>query len=531
MILRKPYAFLIKNFRIIHGIIFIILLYLLTKSISIYSFFNDYAVKHYFTPIANLKENYINIYMYVSIIILFIFSLIVYYLLSIKKKTRKLYFFICFYYILLFIYFIYIGNIFNGLDDTILSTETVRVIRDIGLISIIPQIFFSIIILLRTLGFNLKQFEFKSDLEDLQIDESDYEEVELTLGKNNYKYSRFLRKTLRYLKYFILENKFLVTIIVSLFIVGISTLFYINVKIENVSIYENENVFVNNLWYTVEKSYYTNTDFAGNIINDNKQYVIVKVKIENKSLNKYDLSRELFRLEVNNKNLLPAFSIENKFIDIGNIYAPMTINKESIEEVNIIFEIDNINLKNEYIFKIKTNENSNISKDTSLYKEIVIKPTNLNSEIKVNNYSIPASINFNESLLKESILNINEYNLANNFKEKYSQCINNNCYDNIVIVSADSINNAVLKLKTNLTIDENTSLKKYIINSSDLIEYYGTIKYRYLGNNYESKLVKIMNKKLNNEYSYFEIPNKILEADKIELVLNIRGKTYTIILK
>ena len=45
----------------------------------------------------------------------------------------------------------------------------------------------------RACGFNLKQFDFKKDLEELQIDTSDYEEVELTLGKNNYIIARFFR--------------------------------------------------------------------------------------------------------------------------------------------------------------------------------------------------------------------------------------------------------------------------------------------------------------------------------------------------
>ena len=38
MIVRKPYAFLIKNFRIIHGILFLFVLYLAKQTLDIYDF-------------------------------------------------------------------------------------------------------------------------------------------------------------------------------------------------------------------------------------------------------------------------------------------------------------------------------------------------------------------------------------------------------------------------------------------------------------------------------------------------------------
>ena len=48
MIVKKPYAFLIKHFRIIHGILFVLLGYIMLKSADISSFFSDYASKQYF---------------------------------------------------------------------------------------------------------------------------------------------------------------------------------------------------------------------------------------------------------------------------------------------------------------------------------------------------------------------------------------------------------------------------------------------------------------------------------------------------
>ena len=531
MILKKPYAFLIKNFRIIHALIFIMMLYILTKTVSIYSFFNDYATKHYFTPQANLVNNYINIRIFIISILIIILSGIVYYLLSIKNKNRKTYFFTCLYYIISIAYFLYYRNVFIGLDDKLLSTETVRALRDIGLIFLIPQIVLLFIMLLRMLGFNLRQFEFKSDLEDLQIDKSDYEEIEVTLGKNNYKYARFFRKSIRYLKYFLAENKFFITIIASVIVLSIGIIFYVNIKVTNVVYFENQNVYAGTLWFTVEKSYITNKNVNGSIIDNDKYFVLAKIKIENKSRIRYDLSRELFKLKVNDELLIPVFNLNKEFIDAGVIYKPMYILGEQDEEVMVIFEINKNDVSKEYTLKINNAENTTITDNASRYKDIIIRPIDLSDSVEEKSYVLPANVDFKGSLLENSNLTINTYVIDNSFKETIKNCINNNCYNKTVMVEPVNRYKAILKLKTNLTVDDNIYMKEYLDNSSSLLEYFGKIKYRYLGENYESNLVKIVNKKLNNDYSYLEVPEKVLESDKISLIINVRGKIYSIILK
>ena len=531
MILKKPYAFLIKNFRIIHGIIFTMLIYLLIKSVNIYSFFNDYATKHYFTLIANLTNNYINIMMFVIAFLVVILGFIVYYLLSIKNKNRKTYFFICFYYIVISIYFIYIRSVLNGLQNGALSTETVRLLRDISLISILPQVIFLFIILARTLGFNLKQFEFKNDLQDLKIDESDYEEVEVSLGKNNYIYARFFRKTFRYLKYFILENKFFVTIIASVILISIGVLFYMNIKVTNVVYFENESIYANTLWYTIEKTYLTNKSINGSIIKKDKSYIIVNVNMENKTSNKYDLSRLLFRLEVNGELLIPQFTMDKEFLDLGNLYVPMQISENESKKVIVVFEINNSDIKDEYIFKIKKNENVKISAEDKQYKDVIIKPINIDKDEEEKTCNIPCDIDFKESNLKESELKVDYYKIAKSFKEDSTYCLNGKCYNKIIFIEPSTNNYSILKIKASMKIDENINMNLYLKNPAYLVEYYGLIKYRTIDGTYESFLTKIVNNNISNSYYYFEVPNDILSADKISLILNIREKTYIIVLK
>ena len=68
MILRKPYAFLIKHFRLIHLVLSILFLYLLFQTGNINGFFNDFVNAGYVTNEVNIASTYIHPYIYIAII-------------------------------------------------------------------------------------------------------------------------------------------------------------------------------------------------------------------------------------------------------------------------------------------------------------------------------------------------------------------------------------------------------------------------------------------------------------------------------
>ena len=103
MIIKRPYAFLIKKFRFIHAILFAALLFIAIKTFDIYTFFNDYAVNHVYLSSGDLASSYINAITFIIIIVAILVSLLIYYILSIKNKRRNVYLFLCIYYILIFI--------------------------------------------------------------------------------------------------------------------------------------------------------------------------------------------------------------------------------------------------------------------------------------------------------------------------------------------------------------------------------------------------------------------------------------------
>ncbi len=535
MIIKKPYAFLIKKFRWIHGILFAMLVFLAIKSINIYTFFSDYATNHYYVMSSMLASEYIDLTLFVVTILAVLVSALIYFILSLKNKDRKTYVFLCLYYIILFVYFIYMLSIFQNLQSKSLGIETVRAIRDISVIVSLPQIVFLFIICGRTLGFNLKQFDFKKDLEEMQIDTKDYEEVEVEFGKNNYKTARFLRKTLRLTKYFILENKFIVTVLASIIVLATSLAIFVNIKIYNVSYNENVEILANNVYYTVMSSYVTDKDINDNVITKDKKYVLIKIKANNKTTTNYNLYRETFRLELNNTMLIPTFGLDNKFIDVGKTYSPFEIKSGETKEFIIVFELDNSVNQSEFILKIKNYDYGNFTTLESEYKDINIVPKYIDHDEDYGKLYLPIRLNLDETMLGKTNIVLNSYEIATTFKEKYEYCIEeNNCMINTYIVKPISTgkgNLSVLKLRGTLDLDEDLYMNKYITNLGDLLSYFGKISYRYRGKYKTASITKIPTKLKTDEYSYVEVPSELAEANKIEIILTIRGIKYTLVLK
>ena len=102
MVLKKPYAFLIRHFKLIHLLICIPLVYLLIRTGAIANFLNSYVSANYYTSEINLAGTYINYFMYLAILLVLLLVLTIFFLMRQKKKDTRYYLFFLFYYILLF---------------------------------------------------------------------------------------------------------------------------------------------------------------------------------------------------------------------------------------------------------------------------------------------------------------------------------------------------------------------------------------------------------------------------------------------
>ncbi len=148
--------------------------------------------------------------------------------------------------------------------------------------------------------------------------------------------------------------------------------------------------------------------------------------------------------------------------------------------------------------------------------------------------TIPNVVDLSNSLLGNSSVQVNSYAISEKFMEKYTYEFDGEKKSGVYTILPDTLSsgkNVIMKIDSTITIQEDVHMAKYIKLPSDLYKYYGFVSYRANG---VSKEVKITPKDVlfeKEKYTYLEIEKDIMNADKIDLVLLIRGQKYTFILK
>src|SRR5690606_5863034 len=142
----------------------------------------------------SLSAQYISIFLIISTILVIAISSVIYVLMKQKKKPRLFYIIIIAYYVILIGYFIYMYGTFDTLEISSLSSQGLRIVRDVTSVVTYVQYGLIILIAVRAFGFNIKKFNFGEDLQELEIEARDNEEFELTVGIDREKISRGIRR-------------------------------------------------------------------------------------------------------------------------------------------------------------------------------------------------------------------------------------------------------------------------------------------------------------------------------------------------
>ena len=172
MILKKPYGFLIKHFRMIHLILLAISFYLTMKVNHILQYYNSF-IRGSASKLDAI--GYVTNYHVLAIIVAIVICLIVYALLRYKKKPRILYLLLI---LLYFLVGVMVQVSYQGLYTiyiSILETKTMLLYRDLLRILVGVQYLSLIFLLIRGLGFDIRKFNFVSDLAELGESEQDSE--------------------------------------------------------------------------------------------------------------------------------------------------------------------------------------------------------------------------------------------------------------------------------------------------------------------------------------------------------------------
>lgn len=514
MIVRKPYAFLIKYFKFIHFIVLLLSLFIFYKTSVIYNFFNDYVrVRQVIND--NILNSYNVALLFILSIMIIMLSVVIYILLKQKDKPRTLYVYIVLYYFIYSILLLTINPIISNIIIKGISPKISRIYRDISLINLIIQVVFIIFILIRTIGFDVKKFRFWEDLEEFEIDITDDEEIELRTGIDRDKVAVKVAKAKENWKYFYLENKLIILIIsVVIFVIIPSTFIARNIYM-NKRYNEDEKVIVGDTGLVISNTYITKYDYKGNqILKGNNSFLIIRFNVENISNHDTIFAIDNLKVESNKKVYIPNKIYYDSFYDFGKGYYREKINPSNKNDYIAIYIIDDDDINDSMVVRYT----DKISSINTLYKRINIFPIVLNNFEIIDDVNIGDKMLFNESLLNNTSLLIKDYSIDDNYSYIYK---NNKKY----IISDKGL---VLKLSYNFELDNNIT---YIKRFSDLLQRNAYIEYIVDGVTYINEIVNITPSAYSDSDIFLEVNNNIELSSSIKLIFKIRNIKYTYVIK
>lgn len=535
MILKKPYAFLIKHFRIIHLLLLLPIAYLIHRTFQIASFFRSYVSNNYTTTIVNIAAEHISFFMYFAVLFIILITLAIYYLMRQKRKSVKLYFCILLYYIFLFVLIGITYSILSNMEHNLITAQTARAYRDVSVVLCLPQYFFFLYMLIRGIGFDIQKFNFASDLKDLEITDIDSEEFEFNVTVEGYKIERTFRRFLRETTYYIKENTFVFGCIFVVFVIFIGTTLYLHYGVYNKTYHMSDKMTHNYFNIQIADSMVTNLSYNGNVIANGKYYLVLKLFVENRTATNYELDYTNFHLVLNGKNIYPTLDRGEHFIDFGKPYANEKIEKQSKDYYVLAYEIDEVDLTNEYTIKILESIDYKVGEIAAKYKNIILNPPKIDHIEEVEVLDVDKTVVLKETSLGYTTFILHQYAFRNSYTYDYDYCIStNNCRklkDQIVPDLSGSIEKTkLLVLNMEYTLDDSTSYASAIKSDMKFFEHYFALRYERNG---VSHIVSMNNKTTAymEDVLVFETRQDAEMADKLDLLITVRNKRYIIHLK
>lgn len=534
MILKKPYAFLIKNFRAIHILLTLLCVFITYKTTGLIVFFREYILNNYSVTVTdNLVTSTISPLLFIAIILNIIMISAILFLLKRKNKPNKIYLFSLLYYFILLIFLIIATFLIGSLSNGLWSTVAARSYRDLAQIIYLPNYFFTIVIFIRALGFNVKQFNFKDDLKELEITDADSEEIELNLNFKTYKAERTIRRFIREFRYYFLENKRIFILLGIILTIVLGYTFFKNSEKINYNYKENKTFTYDGFNINIEDSMITNLNLSGNEIEKDKYYLVIRFNIQNNTKEDKYLDYSNIKLNYDNKYINPTLDVGKYFVDYGNAFMNNNIPSRAKRDYVMSYEIDKKKINKS--FKIEIYNGAAVKKKEFLAKNIIVKlkPTIYENVEVVRNAKVNESITFSSTNLKESNLIIKGYDITKRYEYEYKSCYKDTCNTfTDVIVSDNTYQNteALLVLDYELNLDKSSLAYTNINGIKAFSENFMKVEYYVNNEKYVSK-VKFMNPANYDKKIILQTDGHLLKADKIHLLITIRNRCYVVTLK
>ena len=512
MIFKKPYAFFIKYFRLINLILSLLIIFLCYKLNILRVVLNNIYLGR-INDYNSLKSTYIGLSMYFTIflIIVILFGIIA--LFYKKKKPLYDYLFNVIYLIFVFVYLMSTGSMFLTLEKIVVEQTTLKLYADISFIIILPALYFLIKYVLIVIGFSLGKFNFTKDLIELKQDEKDNEEVELIFDKNVYKYKRGIRKTLRELRYYFLENKFFISIIGLVVVVFLFVFFLGMIVFKSNRVSVGKNFVAGGFTYKVNSVYESKYALDNSVVEDGYKFVIINANVRNNSSESTSVDFKSIRL-VYKKDYSYASNYYNKFfVDLGTPYNEQPLLSGVSNNYIFIFKVPSSYKSNKYYLKFydKVEYVKNEIKGT--YKELSVKSNKIDKKQIFNNCNLNEFNTIDKKSYGNTKVSISGYDIKSTYIYEESG-INK-------LIKDKDINKVLLIIDYKLEIDSSVNTLNYFKTNKDFFNKFSTITYTY--NDSEKQINNVTSLGDVNGKILLSVPYEIMNAQSISLNLEFRN--------
>lgn len=513
MIIRKPYAFLIKNFKRIHILMLILSLFVAYKIFDVSSFVQEFMRLGTYDLYADPIGSHITFFLQLAIVLLVVGSGSLILLLRHKEKPWKAYLIPFIEYILLFFVLGMIKSFFSSYSDDVATTD-LRMSRDLLMLFLFGQLPAIGIFVMRTFGLDIKKFNFNMDEEFLELSEADREEFEIRLDVDKNTFKRGFRRLLRNLGYIYKEHKTICNICFG--IVGVLVLYnsYKFIFITNRSYKQGDTYSANEYTIKINNSYYTDKDASGKVISKDSDFVVVDVTITN-NISRRKLDMDNFHL----KNGVSDYTTtsktyEEEFSDLGScVDSSKELKRDESINTIIIYKVEKRKWNSNFVLYYQEKYGSDKLRKIKLN----IKDISKLEKVEKLKYGDTLKLKVNG---KVENISIDDYDIVQTAEYIKRSCTLYDCVNNTYDFTAKDGYN-ILKLSFG---SDNFESKNLI----DFLNKYGKISYKDSdGNDEEYGIVNAADRTYSGKFIYLQIPNEINNSSSLSIDIVYRDKRYS----
>ena len=517
MVFRKPYAFLIKNFRLMHIILTICCIYLITKTSAIISFLSDYMSSDDLVIGQNVAGGLYNGLMFIIPVLMLIFFIVLLSVMVVKEKPKSFYIVNIIVYFLIFILFIYGHGVLKGMEKEIMTPQKIKTLHDLHVYALIFQFFTVVIAAIRGLGFDIRKFDFARDLQTLDVSEEDNEEFEVAINYDFDDTKRKMKRRLRTMKYTYKEHKFSINVIVVLVLVFFGYSIYKNSSISIKKYHLNSIISMNSFTTQFTNAYVVDTDYIGNKLDTN--LLVLKVQIKSNSNNVKKFIPSYYELELDGKIYHHLSKYDKEFKDIAETYKSQSLSTTDSKPYVLVYDIGNKSPSKARL-KISSMFGQN-------YVYLDFNTTRLTGKSDPVEYNLNDEAVLEDTNISDTKFKIKSALISERITLDYDYCINKDeCMKSVEYLRPDYYHTGVPKTLIRMEYEfESSSISSLY----KLITMYGSLEYVIDGNTKVQKVPfkNIKSLRINEDNILnLEVVKEVENATEAYLVFNIRNKEF-----